>query len=82
MSALFPLSSTNSAINSLKITSLEPLKTAYKHVHDIYLDYNHIRSIDILESDRSSEDWLQTFRIFSLKGNKLTKVSVFTEYFV
>lgn len=59
---------------SFKITSLEPLKSTYKHVQDIYLDYNHIHSIDILESDRGSNDWLQTFRIFSLKGNKLTKV--------
>lgn len=62
-----------------QITSVEPLKTTYKDVHDIYLDYNHIQSIDILESDRSSEDWLQTFRIFSLKGNKLTKVKFFVK---
>lgn len=60
-----------------KITSLEPLKSTYKHVQDIYLDYNHIQSIDILESDRGSNDWLQTFRIFSLKGNKLTKLPVY-----
>lgn len=57
----------------IQITSVEPLKSTYKHVQDIYLDYNHIRSIDILESD----EWLHTFRIFSLKGNKLTKVNFF-----
>ncbi|KAJ6649368.1 Protein singed wings 2, partial [Pseudolycoriella hygida] len=60
-----------------KITSLEPLKTTYKQVQDIYLDHNDIHSIDILESDRGTDDWLQTFRIFSLKGNRLTKLPVY-----
>ncbi len=63
-----------------QITSLEPLKTTFRHVEDIYLDYNHIQSIDILESDRGTEDWLQTFRILSLKGNRLTKVFLCFDY--
>lgn len=54
----------------LQITSLEPLRSIYRLVHDIYLDYNQIQSIEVLESF----DWLENFRVFSLKGNYLTKV--------
>lgn len=42
-------------------------------MHDIYLDYNEIKSIDALESD----NWLVNFRVFSLRGNQLTKLPVY-----
>lgn len=56
--------------NHNNITSVEPLQNIYRLVLDMYLDYNLIESIDILDTAY----WLQHFRIFSLKGNKLTKV--------
>lgn len=43
----------------------------YESVNDIYLDYNRIRSIDIL----GDSNFLMSFRLLDLKGNKLTKVS-------
>jgi hypothetical protein len=42
-------------------------------VTDIYLDYNHIRSISILEDSL----WLDNFRVMSLKGNNLHKIPVY-----
>lgn len=50
---------------------MESLPTTYRNVHDIYLDYNQISTIETLETD----NWLKHFRAFSLKGNQLTKVS-------
>lgn len=52
---------------------MEPLRTTYSSVQDIYLDYNEIESIDALES----VDWLENFRVFSLRGNQLTKLPVY-----
>lgn len=49
----------------------------YRSVHDVYLDYNLIQSIDTLESDT----WLESFRVFSLKGNRLTKVIIYYEFY-
>lgn len=46
------------------------ITTAYSSVLDIYLDYNEISSIEVLESD----GWLDRFRAFSLRGNDLNKV--------
>ena len=43
----------------------------YQKVLDVYLDNNQIDNIDILETS----DWVKKFRVFSLKGNKLTKVN-------
>lgn len=61
-----------------RIVDLEPLRTTYRDVQDVYLDYNLITSIDILEADY----WLNNFRVFSLKGNKLTAVRVHSIYIV
>ena len=44
----------------------------YLEVSDIYLDENDISNIDKLEGS----DWLTKFRVFSLKSNKITTVSV------
>lgn len=44
----------------------------YRQVLDLYLDNNVIESINQLESSY----WLENFRVFSLRGNKLTDVSV------
>lgn len=58
-----------------QISSVDPLRTdPYKFVEDIFLEHNLIHSIDTLEN----EYWLNHFRVFSLKGNKLTKVWRFT----
>lgn len=57
----------------LQISSVEPLQTTYHSVHDIFLDYNEIESIDAL----ASEGWLEHFRVFSLRGNQLTKLPVY-----
>lgn len=54
----------------LQIRSTEPLLNAYRSVSDIYLDYNEIETIEALEAD----NWLERFRILSLKGNRLQKV--------
>lgn len=36
----------------------------------MYLDWNRIDHVEILEAD----NWLETFRVFSLKGNQMPKV--------
>lgn len=61
---MFPL------MSSHQISNLELLKTAYKNVHDVYLDSNQVDHIETLEG----AFWLQSFRVFSLGGNRLTKV--------
>lgn len=44
---------------------------AYHSVHDVYLDHNEIETIETLELD----NWLERFRVFSLKENRLKKVN-------
>ncbi|XP_055694878.1 protein singed wings 2 [Lutzomyia longipalpis] len=68
-----PKNTTILHITHNKITSVEMLRTnpIYLEVHDVFVDYNQIHSIDFLEASR----WLNNFRVFSLKGNKLTKFS-------
>ncbi|XP_031627782.1 protein singed wings 2 isoform X1 [Contarinia nasturtii] len=56
-----------------QISDVEPLLNAYGSVHDIYLDFNHISTIEILEND----NFLERFRAFSLKGNRLKKLPVY-----
>lgn len=56
-----------------RITDIGPLRTTYRNVQDVYLDYNHISNLDVLEGDY----WLNNFRVFSLKGNKLTSIQVY-----
>ncbi|XP_029725600.1 protein singed wings 2 isoform X1 [Aedes albopictus] len=59
-----------------KISSVERLTTIdhYKKVQDIYLDNNKIVSIDILEDSA----WLDNFRILSLRGNKISRIRVYS----
>jgi len=61
------------AFCSLQITDLTPLATnlAYKSILDLYMDDNLVESIARLEGS----DWLDRFRLFNLRGNKLTDVS-------
>lgn len=66
-SAFFDL---NHKYASPQISDVGPLRTTYRDVQDVYLDYNHISSLDVLEDAY----WLNNFRVFSLKGNKLTSV--------
>jgi hypothetical protein len=40
---------------------------------DMFLDDNHIRSIEALEG----ADWLLTFRVLSLRSNQLTQVPTY-----
>ncbi|XP_062549946.1 protein singed wings 2-like [Armigeres subalbatus] len=58
------------------ITSVERLTTIdhYKKVQHIYLDNNKIESIDILEDSI----WLDNFRILSLRGNKISRIRVYS----
>ncbi|XP_055610228.1 protein singed wings 2 [Uranotaenia lowii] len=58
-----------------KIIDVERLSTAeYKQVNDVYLDYNRITSIDILEDS----SWLDNFRVLSLRGNKINRIRVYS----
>ncbi|GAB0086504.1 Cytoplasmic phosphatidylinositol transfer protein 1 [Sergentomyia squamirostris] len=68
-----PKNTTILIITHNKISNVEVLRKnpIYLEIHDLYLDYNQIESIDFLEASR----WLHNFRVFSLKGNKLTKFS-------
>jgi hypothetical protein len=55
------------------ITSLNALcfkNSTYNDVHDIYLDYNQIRDVSVLENCV----WFESFRILSLKGNYLERI--------
>lgn len=55
-----------------EIEDLRPLRenSIYMKVDDLYLDNNKIKSIEALEGS----NWLKHFRVFSLRGNKLTEV--------
>lgn len=67
-----PRNTTILHISHNNINSLEPLRSnlVYTKVQDLYIDYNQIKSIDVLEG----APWLFKFRVLSLTGNKLTKV--------
>lgn len=58
----------------MQIKDLRPLTTnpVYKGVIDLYLDGNKIESIVQLEGS----SWMDHFRLFSLRGNKLTDVCI------
>lgn len=60
----------------LQISDLTPLKTnpVYKRVLDLYLDDNVVESVTVLDGI----DWLEHFRLFSLRGNQLTDVCIKT----
>ncbi|CRK92953.1 CLUMA_CG006521, isoform A [Clunio marinus] len=56
-----------------KVKSLNMLCTrnsTYNDVHDIYLDYNEITDVSVLDNC----EWFLKFRILSLKGNKLETI--------
>ncbi|XP_039451179.1 protein singed wings 2 isoform X2 [Culex pipiens pallens] len=59
-----------------RITEVELLTRVemYMQVKDIYLDNNNITSIDILEDS----EWLDNFRILSLRGNQIKRIRVYT----
>lgn len=44
--------------------------STYNEVHDIYLDYNQIKSTAVLENCV----WFEKFRVLSLKGNQLERI--------
>ncbi|GLV33899.1 swi2 [Carabus blaptoides fortunei] len=70
-----PLNTTTLLLKGNKIENLEALinNKFYRNVVDVYLDNNLITSIDDLEGGH----WLLQFRVFSLKGNKLTQVPTY-----
>ncbi|CAG9804804.1 unnamed protein product [Chironomus riparius] len=58
------------------ITSLDALcfkNSTYNDVHDIYLDYNQIRDVSVLDNCQ----WFENFRVLNLKGNLLERIPVF-----
>ncbi|XP_055372746.1 protein singed wings 2 [Condylostylus longicornis] len=61
--------------NNNKISDLRPLRNNpnYRTVVDIYLDNNRVPNIDVLEAGY----WLRHFRVFSLRGNRLTKLPIY-----
>lgn len=61
--------------NGNEISNLDPFTYNEKYLNllNVYLDYNNISSINILEAS----SWLLTFRALSLRGNKLSEVPVY-----
>ncbi|XP_016770261.2 protein singed wings 2 isoform X2 [Apis mellifera] len=62
-------------VEIINIKDLRPLTTnpVYKGVIDLYLDGNKIESIVQLEGS----SWMDHFRLFSLRGNKLTDLPTY-----
>ncbi|XP_039281525.1 protein singed wings 2 isoform X3 [Nilaparvata lugens] len=71
MPKTLPLNTTTLRLQNNKLTDVMPLvnNTDYLNVKDVYLDYNKIASIDVLEGSK----WLESFRLLSLRGNYLTQ---------
>ncbi|XP_011632238.1 protein singed wings 2 [Pogonomyrmex barbatus] len=69
MPQFLPTDTTTLHLSGNKIMDLTPLTTnpAYKSVLDLYVDDNLVESIARLEGS----DWLDRFRLFNLRGNKL-----------
>ncbi|KAI4457274.1 ig(immunoglobulin) and lrr(leucine rich repeat) domain [Holotrichia oblita] len=57
------------------IDDLSPLikNPIYRDVTDLYIDYNLIRTIDLLEGTF----WLRNFRVLSLRGNQLSELPTY-----
>ncbi|XP_046402874.1 protein singed wings 2 [Ischnura elegans] len=70
-----PDNTTTLFVKGNRISDLRPLvmNEDYRDVRDIYLDDNDISSVDVLEGSH----WLMNFRLFSLKGNQLTRLPVY-----
>ncbi|KDR21992.1 Protein singed wings 2 [Zootermopsis nevadensis] len=70
-----PSVTTTLLVKGNQISSLKPLvnNPHYRNVMDMFLDDNHIRSIEALEGT----DWLLKFRVLSLRSNQLTEVPTY-----
>lgn len=70
--AKLPVNTTTLLLSGNNISNLLPLihNEMYGGIADIYLDRNHVKSIDVLEGAL----WLKTFRVLSLRENYLTQV--------
>lgn len=63
-------------IDHNNITSLDVLcikNSTYNDVHDIYIDYNQIKDVSVLDNCL----WFENFRVLNLKGNLLERIPVF-----
>ncbi|KAG5668408.1 hypothetical protein PVAND_016348 [Polypedilum vanderplanki] len=63
-------------IDHNKIRSINALcfkNSTYSNVHDIYLEYNEIRDVSVLDNCQ----WFENFRVLNLKGNLLERIPVF-----
>ncbi|XP_075219594.1 protein singed wings 2 isoform X2 [Lycorma delicatula] len=71
-----PINTTILKMKYNKIESVMPLVTdkQYWNVKDVFLDYNLIDTIDILEGSY----WLFNFRVLSLQGNFLTQLHTYS----
>ncbi|XP_017836021.1 protein singed wings 2 isoform X1 [Drosophila busckii] len=70
-----PANTTTLLINNNEISDVNPLRDNphYRHVVDVHLQHNLISNIDILEDTF----WLEHFRLFNLRGNRLRKLQVY-----
>ncbi|KAH0567556.1 protein singed wings 2 isoform X1 [Cotesia glomerata] len=75
MPKFIPENTTKLYLNGNKISDLSPLieNPVYRQVLDLYLDDNSIGSIAQLDGSY----WLEHFRLFSLRGNKLTDLPTY-----
>nr|XP_031835327.1 protein singed wings 2 [Nomia melanderi] len=75
MPGFLPENTTTLRLTGNKIQDLTPLTTnpVYRGVIDLYLDDNQIESIVQLEGS----SWVDHFRLFSLRGNKLTDLPTY-----
>lgn len=63
-------------IDHNNITSIDALcfqNSTYNDVHDIYLEYNQIRDVTVLDNCH----WFENFRVLNLKGNLIERIPVF-----
>ncbi|VVC38278.1 Leucine-rich repeat,Leucine-rich repeat domain, L domain-like,Leucine-rich repeat, typical subtype [Cinara cedri] len=72
---ILPHNTTTLLVQGNQISTVDDLITNryYARLLDIYLDYNRISSISILEGSQ----WLAQCRILSIKGNNLTKIPTY-----
>ncbi|XP_076243966.1 protein singed wings 2 [Calliopsis andreniformis] len=75
MPSFLPGNTTTLRLTGNKIHDLTPLTTnpMYRGVIDLYLDDNQVESIVQLEGS----NWLDRFRLLSLRGNKLTDLPTY-----
>ncbi|KAK0091506.1 hypothetical protein PV326_003111 [Microctonus aethiopoides] len=75
MPDFIPKNTTRLYLTGNKISDLTKIITnpIYKEVRDLYLDNNLIESITILDGSY----WLEHFRVFSLRGNKLADLPTY-----